>query len=165
MANVIITIQIIGAMYKSITRNNLKFEGKKTTLPKLETEIPSTHRKRSTHSHLRWTRLQLANINQSISRVKIPSSHIDLALFFAHDGSKHVCGIALLVLTIFFFLRWVILVIVVMSCDIVVFLKVWGVLFIVFRSIFDMNLWPKWFADFTGFCFLFLRRQLWCMRD
>lgn len=29
MANFIITIQIIGAMYKSITRNNLKFEGKK----------------------------------------------------------------------------------------------------------------------------------------
>ena len=29
MANFIITIQIIGAMYKSITRNNLKFEGEK----------------------------------------------------------------------------------------------------------------------------------------
>ena len=29
MANFIITIQIIGAIYKSITRNNLKFEEKK----------------------------------------------------------------------------------------------------------------------------------------
>lgn len=31
MANFIITIQFIGAIYKSITRNNLKFEGKKKT--------------------------------------------------------------------------------------------------------------------------------------
>ena len=29
MANFIITIQIIGAIYESITRNNLKFEEKK----------------------------------------------------------------------------------------------------------------------------------------
>ena len=53
MANFIIIVQIIGAIYESITRNNLKFEGKKTKLPELETEIPSTRRKRSTHPHLR----------------------------------------------------------------------------------------------------------------
>ena len=29
MANFIIIVQIIGAIYESITRNNLKFEGKK----------------------------------------------------------------------------------------------------------------------------------------
>lgn len=163
MANFIIIVQIIGAIYESITRNNLKFEGKKTKLPELETEIPSTRRKRSTHPHLRWASLQLANINQSISRVKIPSCHIYLALLLTM--AQNTFAVLRCWCWPFFFLRWVILVIVVMSCDIVVFLKVWGVLFIVFRSIFDMNLWPKWFADFTGFCFLFLRRQLWCMRD
>ena len=163
MANFIIIVQIIGAIYESITRNNLKFEGKKTKLPELETEIPSTRRKRSTHPHLRWASLQLANINSQFQRWKSP-----LVIFTWRFCSRWLktrlryCGASV---DHFFFLRWVILVIVVMSCDIVVFLKVWGVLFIVFRSIFDMDLWPKWFADFTGFCFLFLRRQLWCMRD